>query len=78
MPLLSAMGEHRYHWRVTDRGRRRVITFPLTEAQSWRDYPEGNPEPVLETLQVHEVPETAEEAIEAFMRRPTPYGSGKS
>ena len=48
--------EHRYHWRVTDRGRRRVITFALTEAQIRRDYPEGDPEPLLETLQVEQVP----------------------
>ena len=70
--------EHRYLWRVIDRGKPHVIKFRLTEAQMRRDYPECEPEPLLETLQVHEVPETAEESLAAMDRTPSPYGPGGS
>ena len=48
-------------------------TFYLTEAQVMRDYPECTPIPLLETLQVHQVPETAEEILEAIRLRPSEY-----
>jgi hypothetical protein len=68
--------EHRYLWRVIDRGKPRVTTAYLTEQQVMRDYPECAPKPLLETLQVHQVPETAEEIIAAIESRPSEYGPG--
>lgn len=68
--VIQVKTEHRYQWTVTIGGRRRVVKFLLTEAQIRRDYPNGHPEPVLETLQVELVPETTEEFLEAFKRTP--------
>jgi hypothetical protein len=68
--------ERRYRWRVIDRGKLRVTRGHLTEEQVRRDYPECVPEPLLETEQAHEVPETAEEILAAVMRTPSPYGPG--
>ena len=65
--------EHRYLWRVIDRGKSRVTKFYLTEEQVMRDYPECTPQPLPETLQVHNVPETAEEILEAIRLRPSEY-----
>ena len=41
-----------------------------------RDYPVCTPQPLLETLQVHRVPVTAEEILEAIRLRPSEYGPG--
>lgn len=65
--------EHRYLWRVVDRGKSRVTKFYLTEEQVMRDYPECTPTRLLETLQVQKVPETAEEIVEAIRVRPSAY-----
>jgi hypothetical protein len=67
--------EHRYRWRVIDRGRL-WVTGHLTEAQVRRDYPECTPEPLADTLQVHQLPETAEEILDAIRHRPSEYGPG--
>ena len=66
--VIKVKTEHRYQWTVTIGGRRRLVKFLLTEAQIRRDYPNGRPEPVLETLQVERVPESAEEFLEALKR----------
>ena len=68
--------ERRYLWRVLDRGKVRVTTTYLTEEQVTRDYPECAPKPLLYTLQEHQVPETAEEILDAIRRRPSEYGPG--
>ena len=68
--------EHRYRWRVIDRGRPWVTGAHLTEAQVRRDYTECAPEPLLDTLQVHQAPETADEILDAIRRRPSEYGLG--
>ena len=68
--------EHRYLWRVIDRGKARVTKYYLTEEQVMLDYPECTPIPLQETLQVHKVPETAEEILEAIRLRPRDYGPG--
>jgi len=49
----------------------------LTEEQVLRDYPECAPKPLLETLQVHQLPDTAAEVIEAFMRSRSQCGPGR-
>ena len=68
--------EHRYLWRVMDRGKARVTRLHLTDEQVKRDYFDCTPEPLLETLQVVEVAETEEEILAAIMRRPSEYGPG--
>ncbi len=68
--------ERRYLWRVIDRGNSRVTKYYLTQEQVMRDYPECTPIPLLETLHVHRVPETAEEILEAIRLRPSEYGPG--
>ena len=67
--------ERRYLWRVIDRGKSRVTKFYLTEEQVMRDYPECAPKPLLETLQVHQAPERAEEILEAIRLRPAQSGA---
>jgi hypothetical protein len=52
------------------------VDHHLTEAQVRRDYPECTPEPLADTLQVHQVPETADEILDAIRRRPSEYGLG--
>lgn len=66
--------EHRYRWRVIDRGRPWVTRVAMTEAEVRRDYPECQPEALPETLQVVEVPETAEEMLRQAEATPNPYG----
>lgn len=62
---------HRYLWRVIDRGRPCVTKSYVTEEQVMHDYPECTPIPLLETLQVHQVPHTAEEIVGAIRLRPS-------
>jgi hypothetical protein len=52
------MTEHTYRWRVIDRGKPRVTLAHLAEAQVRRDYPECEPEPLLDTLRPLQVPST--------------------
>jgi len=65
--------EHRYLWRVIDRGKSRVTKTYMTEEQVTREFTECTPRPLPETLHVHKVPETAEEILEAIRLRPIQY-----
>jgi hypothetical protein len=66
---------HLYRWRLSGYGPAETSKH-CTFEEVRRDYLKCTPEPLPETLEVHELPETAEEVIEAFMRRPSQYGPG--
>ena len=62
--------EHTYRWSVIVGGKPRTTLAYLTQAEVWRDYPEGQPQRIDGTLQMRDVPESAEEALAQWLRAP--------
>jgi hypothetical protein len=63
-----------YRWRLNGDGPAETSEH-CTFEDVRRDYPKCIPEPLPETLQVQELPESAEEVIEAVIPRPSGYDS---